>query len=453
MRKSLLSLVLGVCLLLAAGCGQFGSKTEQASKNEDQIKAEEVEVVIPVEAELPTRGNISSHFETTSRVMAENRVQVLAEGVGECISLNAEEGDRVQAGQVLAQLDPTEIKATIGQTEVQVRQSKTSYDIAEKSLTQGIGSKAERDNARFAHEQALAALEMQKVQLEKLTVKAPISGVITMRNVQLGQMVAGGAPLFSIVDPASFMLTISVPERELARLKEGQIAKVTIDALGADEFDAAVRRINPGVDPISGTVKVTLDFDEATRDRLRDSAFARVRLVMETHENALLLAKDTVVEENARKYVFVIEQPETPAEPAPETQSDESAPEPSSDESAAKEEAKTDVTAGPADSNATESEPAEASFVANRIEVETGLEDSKSVEIVSGIDDGSLVVTLGQHTLKPGARVRVTNATTEIMAKAGLSAEKALEEARKKRAGGEGPGTGDTRSGPRRRPH
>lgn len=389
----------GVILLalLGTGCGMQASnaatESEKAPKAESK-PAEEEQVVIPVQAELPRRGDVSLHFETTTRVEAENRVQVVAEAVGECVKVMAQEGDRVKSGQVLAEINKSEAQATLGQTEVHVRQCKTALDIAEKSLAEGIGAKAERDNAQFAYEQAVATLNMQKVNLDRLTIKSPINGIVTRKNIQEGQVIATGVPVFNIVDPSSFMLTISPPEKELARLQVGQIAKVTVDALGDQEFETTVRRVNPGVDPLTGTVKVTLDFDPATREKLREAAFARVRLVMETHQNALLVPKDAVVEENARKYLFIIE---------PEKDS-------------------------PKD------DPKSVVYTGTRVEVQTGLEDANSVEIVSGADDNSLVVTLGQHTLKSGSHVRITNASDEIDSKADLSVDDALKVAREKRA-------------------
>lgn len=423
--------VLALALVAASlvGCDIVGrkAKLKDAEGEAEKTTEEETEIVIPIEADHPGRGDISSHFETTTRVQAENRVQVPSEGVGECTAVHVEEGDRVEMGEVLAELDTTDIRVTIGQGEVQVRQTKTSYDIAEKSLKEGIGSRAERDNAKFAYEQAVAALEAQKVQLEKQTVKAPIAGIVTMRAIQVGQFVATGTQLFAIVDPASFMLTISPPERELSRLRVGQVAKVTIDALGNEAFAATVRRVNPNVDPMSGTVKVTLDFDEETRSRLREAAFARVRLVMETHENVLLLSKDALVEENARKYVFVVvEKEEGEVQDSEDTEAE-------ADEETTE---ATEATEGAKDAEAAtdegDEEDAAPILVANRVEVETDLEDSDFVEVVSGIDDESLIVVLGQHTLKSGSRVRITNAAAEIQAKSGLSAEDALEAAKDK---------------------
>ena len=424
MRNTAAIVSLALILSALAGCDMLAKAGKTQTDPGKNATPDEIEIIIPVQAQLPTRGDISAHFETTSRVEAENRVQVVAEAVGECGQVNVQEGDTIQVGQILAELDKEAMLASIGQTEVQVRQSKTAYDRAASMCEEGLSSAAERDNAKFAYEQALASLETQKVQLSKLTVRAPISGILTHKLIQTGQMVAAGSPIFSIVDPASFMLVINPPERELARLQPGQKAKVTVDALGADEYDATVRRINPNVDPASGTVKVTLDFDPDTRSKLRDAAFARVRLVMDTRKNALLVPKDAVLEENARKYLFVVEQekvkPATDAQPAADSAG-----------------AEKDAQAPPEADQKTEDKLPPASdkpvFLANRIEIETGFEDSNSVEVVKGIDDSALIVVLGQHTLKPGSRVTVTNANDEILARAGLSAEDALAAAKTRR--------------------
>lgn len=431
MRKQILCLVLlaGLLTLCSAGCGQFGKKdkAEAAPANEVNKKpqASEVEeIVIPVQAELPHRGDISLHFETTSRVEAENRVQVVAEAVGECKKVLVDEGDHVKAGDLLAELDTKEMEATLGQTEVQVRQSRTSYEIAERSLAEGIGSKAERDNAKFAYEQSLASQRMQKVQLEKLSVRAPINGVVTKRNLQLGQLIASGGAIFQIVDPNSFILSINPPEKELARLQIGQAAKVIIDAIGNEEFEAHVRRINPGVDSATGTVKVTLDFDSNTRAKLREAAFARVRLVLETHKEALLVAKDAIVEENARKYLFVVGTPKEAPNATDPTKSDSASADPKRTDSSGE--------AAPATSI---EKAIKAKFTAERMEIETGLEDSNYVEVLSGISDGDHIVTLGQHTLKPGSVITLTDANTEIQQRAELSAEAALQQAKERAAG------------------
>ncbi len=390
MRNWFLLFVAVLSLAVVSGCyNQVEGKAPDTAKPE--AKAATEEVLLPVQVELPKRASISAYFETTSRVVAENRVEVLSKGMGQCLSVQVEEGDEVKEGQVLAELDKQELDARLRQSRVGVEQQKAAFEIAQQSLEQGIGAKAERDNARFAFEQAKAALELLEVQIKNQTITAPISGIVTRRNIQQGATVSTGIPAFSIVDPTSFILPINAPEKELKRLQVGQVAKVAIDSLPDKEFVAHVRRINPNVDPMSGTVKVTLDFDTESRQYLRDSAFARVRLIMETHENVIVVPKDAIVEENARSYLLLVKD-QAPA------------------------------------AGAASDKPM---LVADRVEVQTGLEDGTSMEIVSGIDDNARVVTLGQHTLKPGTFVVITNAQTQLDAKANLNPEQVLSEAAK----------------------
>lgn len=407
------SMGLGVCALLLslAGCG---NTAEGMPSGQPGGSALDDLVLVPVEATRPTRGDISSYFETTTRVEAEKHVQVVSEGVGECIEVLVDEGEAVQEGDVLARLDPKQLETQIRQTRVNVQQAKFQMDKAEEQQKEGILSPFELENARFAYEQAAAMLELQELQLEHQTIQAPISGVVTMRNIQKGQMVATGVPVFRIVDPESYILPIMPPEKELPRLKLDQVAKVSIDSVEGREFEAHVRRINPSVDPLSGTVKVVLDFEDAARPFLREGSFARVKLIMETHASVLMVPKDAVIEENARKYLMIVREQATPtaAEPvesaaATELQTPEASPE-----------------------QVQEKQPA---LVAERIEIKTGLEDSNNVEVVEGLEAEMLVVTLGQHTLKPGSQVKITTAEDEINALASLTADEALALARGER--------------------
>lgn len=422
MRKRNLPVVLTLAFVLAAlaGCDMLAKARNTGPKPEINNPPQEVEIIIPVRAELPKRGDISAHLEIMSRIEAENRVQVIAEGMGECLQVNVEEGDTVKEGQILAELDKKEMLTTIGQTQVQVRQTKTAYERARNGCEMGLTPEADRDNAKFAYEQALASLEMQQVQLSKLTVRAPISGLLTQKLVQPGQMISAGSPVFTVLDPDSFIIVIYPVEAEMRRLQPGQKAKVFIELLD-EEFEATVRRINPNVDPVSGTVKVILDFDSETRAKLREAAFARVRLVMDTHQNTLLVPKDAVLEENARKYLFVVDTEQ--ADPNEEDTPPESL---TGEQTAAP--AQNSETAP--EQNGPEEKPV---FVAKRVEINTGFEDSNFIEVVDGIDDSALIVVLGQHTLKSGSRVTVTNANDEILARAGLSAKEAIAAAKKRR--------------------
>lgn len=404
MRKVWGAVVVVVTLGLSIGCSG-----PTAAKKTEITKAEEKRSAIPVEARLPLRGPISEYFETTTRVSAERSVQVTSEGVGTCQKVYKDEGDKVSVGDPLVELDKAELEAQLRSANAQLAKLRSDYARASEMLKEDLISRSEYDNARYGYEQQLASVNQLQVQLGNMTVRAPISGVITKKMVQVGQLLTSGTPCFEIVDPKSYILAINPPEKLLPRIKVGQEAKVVIDALQSEGFTAKVRKINPAVDPASGTVKVTLDFDSATLSKLRDQAFARVSLVLDTRANALLAPKDAVLQENARKYVFIIE-------------------EQSGD-------AGTEMPA-PADDELPPLPREGATLIANRVEVQTGLEDSTHVEIVSGLSDVTPIVTVGHQTLKSGSEVKLTSAEEELLAKTGLSVGEALEQAKKEREEG-----------------
>lgn len=403
MRKPMCC-ILGAALLAGlTGCNQAGQGTVSALNTEKPTKT-----AFPVEASRPERRDVSEFLTETGNIMAENQVEVLAKGTGHCLSILVEEGDTVEKEQVLAELDKAEMEAQVRQSEVNVAQQKTTYDRAARGFAQGIMSAVERDNAKSAYDQARASLDMLEVQLGFLTIRAPIGGVITKRMLQGGMLVSTGMPVFKIVDPSSFILPIYVTERSLPRLKVGQEARVTIDSSGDREFIAHVRRINPGVDVQTGSVKVVLDFDPSDHPYLRESAFARYSLIMDTHKDVLVVPKDAIVEENARRYVMIAQPP--PAQSA----------EP--------------VTAESKDGSLAGAAPAGPKWVAARVEITTGLEDSSYTEVLSGVDDNTLVITLGQQTVNEGDWLEVGNLEETLKTRAAISPEQALEQVRAEKA-------------------
>ncbi|MFP4172420.1 MAG: efflux RND transporter periplasmic adaptor subunit [Candidatus Hydrogenedentota bacterium] len=403
--------VLGVMTLL--GC-QFPDYSADAARDgEDGEDGEDVSgaLAIPVRAEYPRRDSISDYFETTSRVTADHQVEVMTEAVQRVSEVLVEEGDRVERGQVLAELDKREAEASLRQQEIQVNQYETDYERARRGFEAGVTPRMEYENARFAYEQGKANLESQRIQLEDLTVEAPLDGIVTEVIARSGMMMSSGTPVCTIVDPETYRLVIHPPEREMRRLYEGQTAAVRLDAAPDRTFTATVSRINPSVDPASGTVRTTLQFEDAGPEDLLEAAFARVQLVMTTREDALLIPRDAILEEAGREYVYEV----APHDAAPEHELDSDEP------------------------TETFIEEFGERLVASRTEIETGLQDSYYTEVVEGLDEESRVVTMGHHNLRHGADVRIMDSEEEAEAlESGIRmpADEALERAREMRAAG-----------------
>ncbi len=398
MRKFYVGAVLAAgaaSILLTSGCAKPVVEPVQAENTEK----EDAIHVTPVKAITPTRDDIAAYFETTSRVEAQNRVEVLSKGAGICLEVNAEVGDVVEKGQELVRLERDELEAQIRQARIAVQQQKTAYEIAKRSFEEGIGASAERDNMKFAYEQALANLDVAELKIQNQTVHAPMGGIITHRLIQKGMVVSPGIPLFSIVDPESYMLPVSVPEKELARLTVGQMAEAQIDAFPDRIFETHVHRIDPSIDPLSGTVRVLLDFAKTDKPLLRDAAFARVKLVMEVRRNALLLPRDAILEEEGRQYVFVLDEVDTST-------------------------IDMERFIGLHDRSV---------YQASRVEVHTGLEQSDVVQVTEGVQDDIMVVTMGQHTLKQDAYVTLSDVEEEISYRATMTLDEALVAAKENR--------------------
>lgn len=391
----ILTIAIVTTCLLSVGCSPTSRKG--GGSNTAEAKSQRAVTVTPVTAVSPSRKSISEYTRTDARIEAENRIEVTAEVMGRCIALNVDEGDKVTKGQVLIELDKDEQLAQLRQQKAQLISTEKDYLIAKELFSHGLNSRQEYDSAASSYEQQKETINQTNEQLAKYTVRAPITGTISMKAVQLGEVVSSGTPIFTIVDPTSYMLTVQIEESEFSRLHKGQRALVTVDALGDEVFETQVRRIGTSIDADSGTVSVILDFKKEDIPKLRDSAFARVQMVMDTHENALLVPKEAVIEENARTYLFVVK---------------ELSPEDSTGESDGPE------------------------YKAIKVDVATGLENSDFIEVLEGIEDDDRVVTYGQQTLKSESRISVTTAEAELETAAAVTAEEALEIAKARKSRG-----------------
>jgi membrane fusion protein (multidrug efflux system) len=148
---------------------------------------------------------------------------------------------------------------------------------------------------------------------------------------------------------------LHVPERQLGKLRVGHAASLEVDALEGEDFEGRIDRISPVVDPATGTVKVTIEVRDRTR-RLKPGMFARVNIVHDVHAGAMLVPKDAIIAEDRESCVFVVRD-----------------------------------------------------STAYRQTVETGYVNSSHIEVLSGVDEGDTVVTIGKGSLKDSTRVEMVS--------------------------------------------
>jgi membrane fusion protein (multidrug efflux system) len=210
----------------------------------------------------------------------------------------------VRAGQPLVRIDRDRAVLQVAQADADVRKLEANYRRSAQLLDQKMVSINDVDQLRYNLENSRAQLRMAKLELSYGTVTAPISGVVSARNIKLGNLVQINTPIFTIVDTSRLEATLNAPEREIETLKAGQAVQLTVDALPGKVFDGRIDRVSPVVDSGSGTFRVICAFDGG--GLLQPGMFARIRINYDQRANALAIPRTALLEDGGTPAVFTV---------------------------------------------------------------------------------------------------------------------------------------------------
>ena len=314
-----LGLLTGLVCQLLIGCA-----------DKQQTPPAQSAAVTGVTLQTITMAPLPETLEVVGSVRARTSAMVAARIPGAVSVLHVREGDRVRKGQLLAQLESTENmahassavaqldEARQGVSEAQARKrlADATFDrfkqlFAEQALTrQEFEQKqTEQELAR----QGLARAESRLRQAQEnaraagtvadyTRITAPITGIITTKQVDLGSTVFPGQPLMTIEDEASYQLELAIPESLASKARPGTAVQVTLDALQL-ELNARVSEVVPATDPASRTfiAKVPL-----TQRGLKSGMFGRGRLTVGTTTTAILVPKTALFERGALTAVWTV---------------------------------------------------------------------------------------------------------------------------------------------------
>ena len=260
---------------------------------------------------------LTSGLPISGALKAVNSAIVKARVPGELQGLTVREGDRVEAGQVIARVESTEYADRVRQAQEQADAAKAQVEIAQRQVDnnaalvrQGFISKTAADNslaslntAQANHRAAQAGIDVLRKSLADTVLRAPISGQVSQRLAQPGERVAPEARIVEIVDLSRLELEASISPADSVAVRVGQQALLRIEGV-AQPVAATVARINPSAQ--AGSRSVLIYLTVAAQPGLRQGLFAQGQLATET-QRALAVPLNAVRTDKPLPYVQVVE--------------------------------------------------------------------------------------------------------------------------------------------------
>jgi membrane fusion protein (multidrug efflux system) len=342
-RAGIASLGIWVAAMISA-CG-VGEASTPAGANGPAAAPLPVEVVTPVKAE------INATYHTTTTLGSERDAPVIARVAGEVVAILVEEGDQVVEGQVLARLDGERLRLEMVQAKANLDWTAREYERMVSLHERGLVSSASFEGMKYDLDSLRATWELGKLDYDYTNIRATISGVVSARDIKIGQHLDVNSTAFRVTDTTELVAHLKIPQSELSKFSAGHQANIRVDAMPDEVFIGRIDRISPTIDMRNGTFRATAYVDNSA-GRLAPGMFGRFDIAYEKRVDALTIPAAAIVEEDNEIVVYIVSDGEAVRRP-----------------------------------------------------VTIGIEDGGLVEILDGVDESDQIVVTGQRSLRDGSRV------------------------------------------------
>ncbi|MBI4835278.1 MAG: efflux RND transporter periplasmic adaptor subunit [Planctomycetes bacterium] len=347
---------------------------------------------VTVQSTVVKRGIISKIVPQDGLVRTKEDANISSEVSGKIEKLLVEEGKPVNAGDIIAEVEKTQLSSRVTQAETELsaneklikdlksiyEKTKTDFERMQSLEKEGavsqdkleaseISYKSARKNyetAQLANDGLNALLKSAKDLLDKATIKSPINGVITIVYKKQGETVVPGTPLVRIVNPKSAYIEIEIADSDIGDVKIGQSVRITADGCPGAEFKGVLDQIIAEAELKGERIDVSTIGEERIfrgivkmqeyPECLRPGMSLYADIIIEPKENVLVIPREAVLSESGKFYVYVVKD-----------------------------------------------------GYAQKRNVEVGIKESEKVEITEGLKDGETVAITELEKLKDGKRVNV----------------------------------------------
>jgi len=397
-------LLMAVCLILlpTAGCSSKQEKetvvkrvtTTLAEKSAISISVEYAGKVIPIEevsiaSKLPGKVELVKADVGTSVKAGDLLFSLDTKTLNAQLKQSKAAVNNAQAGLTLAKDSTiaqkvTELEAAVEQAQLQYDDAKRSYDRVKQLFDSSAASQKQledavtylktsevqlnslKENLKIFNErsapqteaiasaqleQAKAAYETASIQVDDSSIIAPISGIVSMCNVDEGEFVAGGISVFTVINTETVIISISVPDTITEKLHAGDPVPIRMTALSGQEFTGVIDTISPAADPQTQayTVKIKVENPD---NAIKPGMLAKVSLPLDSKENTILVPNEALLVQDTAQYIYIVEGGKV-----------------------------------------------------KKVQVTTGLSNDEFTEVTGGLKEGEPVITEGQSFLNDGETV------------------------------------------------
>ena len=331
---SLITFLISGCLDEQAGSGQFTMPP------------------LPVEVANVNSQRMVDQFETIGTIEANEEVTIVSEIDGTVVSLPFKEGSYIKEGDLIAQLDDSQLMAEVNRTQALYIQGNSSYNRIKSIVEQKVGTQQSLDDALASLKVAEANLELAKARLSKTKIVAPFSGTVGARKVSVGTFLRTGQEITELANLDQIRVNFSVPERFLSKIKKNIEVNVYSTVYPGYKIKGKIIVIEPILDSETRNLQVVATVKNPGQ-KFRPGMSANVAVVLSERPGALTIPNEAVFANGNQSFVYVI---------------------------------KEDSTVG-------------------LVPVTLGSQTADVVEVVNGLKDGMQVVQAGHQKLFEGAKV------------------------------------------------
>ena len=238
---------------------------------------------LPAEVITASKQNVPTYIEAVGSLKANESLILRPEMTGRIETIAFTEGNLVKKNTLLVQFDASMYQAQVNEAKARVALSEAEYQRVNKLFKNGSISETQRDSALAQMQINEAQLEQAQVTLKKMSLRAPFTGIVGLRQFSPGDYVMAGADMLEIVDINSMKLDFRIPEIYLPKVAQGQTLRISLSAFPGEEFAGKVTAISPQISEQGRNILVRAVLPNADK-KLRPGLFAKVQLLIKQEE-------------------------------------------------------------------------------------------------------------------------------------------------------------------------